>query len=1460
MVRFPAVQTYLTQQIAKQVSANLNAKFEVGRVDIVFFNRILLRDIHIEDQQGDTLLNASRISVTVQKLSRAGRNIVFNQVNLYDAHVNIHSDSDSVLNLQFIIDAVSFEDPTQTRWNFSVNAVHFKDSRFSYRRYNPETREYGINFQDIGIERFNLLVNRIHTTTDSLHFNISYMNLEEKSGFKLDHFTADNSISKSGIDISNLRIITPGSRLDLDHYRMTFSDFEAFSDFVNRVTISSSFNPSLISFNDISYFSPSLKDVNHSFTLSGEVTGRITNLRGNGVNLSGFTETSLTADFNLIGLPDFSDTFIFLDLDNFNSSARDILSFINPGRSRSDIGIIANLVNLGNLTYRGKFTGFIDDFVAYGELSTDLGTLISDLSLQPDSDNILNFNGRLRALHFDAGSLVGSDQIGRITFNAGGSGQISGDSGISANLDGVIDSVFFSGYSYQQVQLAGELTESMFSGSAYINDPNVIMEFIGSIDFTEDIPEFDFSANVSGARLHELKLEKEDPGLQVSFFTTVNFSGDNIDNLNGRISLVNAVFKKEDQTFEIKNVSLEASGTENERRIILSSSLADAEIHGSYEFASIRSSLIRYIANYIPAYSGEIPSEEVSNGNNFSLKVYIKDTEGFTNFFIPGFQIAAGTVIEGKFDPASHLSMINGSTQELRLNRHTFSNLRLNSYSVDSVFHFNAVIDDTHLGDALRLENLSFTSGVINDSIGIRVDWKNRDQVKYSGELFASVKFEKVSERKMPLAAIDIFPSEIIIADSLWNISRSRILIDTSSYEIDNFMFGKSGQSLHLNGKLSEDPADSLQLEFRSMELEKIELITSLKNFELSGIVTGITSLSDIYQDPKIKADLVINDLYINNQDFGNMALISQWDNTDRSIAVKTTSDRGTDRIINIEGRYLPDGGLLDFDIELSKINLRTFDGYLDEVFANPRGLASGELRLGGNIRQPVFNGNVLLQKASFMVDYLKTQYNFTHEVEIRDNNILFSDLRMHDVNHNSCMANGKVTSNYFRDFELDIYLYPDRFMVLNTIERDNELFYGRVNASGLVHITGPTDNIMMNISARTNRNTQFFIPLQKSSEIGELTFINFTGNSNSLTGQEEADDIRRYEVNLSGIQLNFDLDITPDAEVQIIFDSKIGDIIRGRGNGSFKMEINTIGQFNMFGEYEIEQGDYLFTLQNVINKRFDIERGSRISWNGDPSDASIDMNAVYRLRAPLNTLMAPYSNGIVNEQYTRRIPVECHISMKNKLMLPEISFNIDLPTADPDTRRDVQGILYSEEKRNRQFLSLLVINNFLPEQDFAGAGAGSSLGMSATEASITTVSEFFSNQLSNWLSQLSRDVDFGVNWRPGDEITPDEVELALSTQVLNDRVSINGHVDVGGRQTSTSNIVGDFDVDIKLNRSGKLRLKAFTRANDNLTRPHLSPYTQGVGLFYREEFDNFDELINRYWGRIMSARKEEDE
>lgn len=1461
LFQWPSVQTYLTGQIAKQVSANLNARFEVGRVDIVFFNRVILRDIHIEDQHKDTLLKADRLIATIHHFNRSKREIGINQINMHNARINLRSGKDSVLNLQFIIDALTSDEPKKNKWDFTINAINLNDSEFSYKKHNFQSGKAGINFRDIDIGGMDLLINNLHTTEGHLHFNIRYLNFKEKSGFVLNHFASENSISDSAITVKNLHVVSPLSRLNLEHFNMTYDNFDAFKDFVNMVGLDGRFRSSVLNLQDLAYFAPKLRKTDQEVIISGNITGKINNLKGNDINLRVFDNTSLLADFNMVGLPDFKETFIFLDLYDFISSAEDIIKLSLQGNEDESMEskIPFDISALGDLNYTGKFTGFIDDFVAFGELNTDLGSLISDLSLRPGDDNSLNFNGQLRAVHFDAGTLTGSEQIGRISFNTGLDGQISPRTGVNANLEGTIDSLFIFDYNYKHIELSGLLADRKFEGLANIEDPNIFLDFLGSVDFSGEIPVFDFSANIDNAKLYELHFEDEDPSLTLSFVTRANFRGNNIDNLNGSIELVNAVFEKDGHLFDIKNATLEATGSGDQRKLILNSSLAEAEIEGSYEFATLISSFNQFISDYLPSLTGYRDFDSNVTGNSFSFSLIFQETAGFTEFFMPDMALSAGSGFNGIFDPSANISEINAHSGEFRLNNNLFKNINLSSHSRDSVFNLSSTIKHVTIGNRFNIENLTLYSDIMNDSLTFEAGWNNRQDIEnvYKGEILALLSFDNANGTMPPPFNIDISPSDIVISDSLWNIGKSRIRIDSTSYFVDNFVFGQAGQYLKIDGKLSEDPHDSLFMEFQEMDMQNLKLLTTLNKFDMEGILGGRVSLSNIHESPLFSTDLEIKKLNLNHQDFGDLSIMSQWNNIGKNISIHAFSDRGDDRIINIEGNYQPEGKLLNFDISLAKINLRTFDGYIDEVFADLRGIAGGDLKLEGTINQPLFNGNIFLQKASFIVDYLKTRYNFTHDVTISNNNVTFKDLLVYDQRHNTCSANGTLSSNYFRDLSLNVYLYPDNFMALNTMERDNDMFYGQVYASGLVHISGPTDNITMDISAQTNRNTRFFIPLQKNSEIDDLHFLTFTGESADTIEDDHNQVIKEKNVNLSGMQMNFDLDVTPEAEVQIIFDSKIGDIIRGRGNGSIKMDINTLGQFNMLGEYIIEQGDYLFTLQNVINKRFDIERGSRISWTGDPFDANVDLQAVYKLRAPLNTLMAPYMNG-TGDRYSRRMPVECHIVMKEKLMTPEISFDIELPTADPDTRRNVQGILNTEDKKNRQFLSLLIINNFLPEQDMTGTGRGASLGMSATEAGITTVSEFFSNQLSNWLSQLSRDVDFGVNWRPGDEITPDEVELALSTQVLNDRVSINGHVDVGGRQTNTSNIVGDFDVDIKLNRSGKLRLKAFTRANDNLIRPHLSPYTQGVGLFYREDFNSFDELLSRYWNIVFSENSSE--
>ncbi|MFO7979158.1 MAG: translocation/assembly module TamB domain-containing protein, partial [Bacteroidales bacterium] len=415
--------------------------------------------------------------------------------------------------------------------------------------------------------------------------------------------------------------------------------------------------------------------------------------------------------------------------------------------------------------------------------------------------------------------------------------------------------------------------------------------------------------------------------------------------------------------------------------------------------------------------------------------------------------------------------------------------------------------------------------------------------------------------------------------------------------------------------------------------------------------------------------------------------------------------------------------------------------------------------------------------------------------------------------------------------FSLNIMLQPENMAILNTTAAHNDLYYGKAFMTGLAHIHGPVNQIVMDISARTNRGTQIFLPLGYTGDVVENNFITFITKDTTVVAKALAPS------ELSGVTLNFDLEVTPDAEVQLIFDSQIGDIIRGRGTGNLKFEITSLGSFNMYGDYVIEQGDYLFTLQNLINKRFNIQQGGSIRWAGDPYDADIDLTAAYRLRTPLYDLMMEVDSS---DTYRRRVPVETILVLKDKLFNPTITFDINLPGGDETIRETIERLITTEQEMNRQVFSLLVLNRFMPTStDQYNTALGYGVG--------STSSELLSNQLSNWLSQISSDFDIGVNYRPGDEISSQELEVALSTQLFDDRVTIDGNIGVAGNHPAsqrTSTLIGDVVVEIKITPEGKFRVKAFNRSNTFDLMNTNSPYTQGVGVFYRKEFDSLGDLL----------------
>ncbi|MDA3954010.1 MAG: translocation/assembly module TamB domain-containing protein [Bacteroidales bacterium] len=1447
------IQTLITQKIAKEASENLNAKFEVESVSFKFFNRVVLKNVYIEDQLKDTLLFSEEIICNLKRIDRKRKEIDISNINLMKAKFYLHKfDSLQRINLIFAEKDSTIDTLTNDNWRISFQNIEMHKSIFKFKSYKKIPDSYKIvNFSNLDCEIEDLEIKNLKVSNGEVNFYTKKLKFTEKSGFKVHNVKFNASFGKQHMIFKNVIIRTPFSYINSDSLIFRHNDYFEYQQFAKNINLDFALEESNVSLVDLGYISPIFKNINVNAVLSGRFYNKLSSFKGKNVKIHIGEQTELITDFNLNGLPDHKQMFMYVDFKKLTTSAKDFEILNAFFKKRNNLSIPESFDKLGIISYKGNFAGFYDDFVTNGKFTSDLGNLSTDLSLQPDRFGNLAFSGNLQTKNFNIGELV-SDTIiiGEISVDAQIKGTTGANKTVKATTKGIIHNFEINDYNYQNIVLDGFLTEKTFDGYFNISDPNIEVDFRGGIDFSKEIPVFNFKATVPNTNLYGLNIDRNDTTSSLSFNLNANFIGSNVDNAIGEINFTNALLIKFNEKMVFDTLSLVSTQKTDAHRIELKSEYIDALLVGSYKSASLIQSVKNLYYNYLPALIQE-PTDTITldYNNNFSFDLNLKNTKQISKFFIPYLNLSDNSNLKINYNSVVKRLMLTASFEELKYNKHTFTNLKINTFSNDSIFTILSKCNNYLLNNLFNLENFKTTSLTHNNNIDFKIDWYNIDSINYGGKILASTAISQKEEFGEPLFKITVLPSQVIVKDSLWIINKSQIKIDTSSFSVSSFNINHGNQYFGLDGKISENPDDTLFFDFRSLNLANLNVITKEKKLEFGGIINGTANFSSIFSNPVFYTDIDVNNLVLNKENFGHAKIYSRWIEENKAIQLEASTLYNDTRTINVSGNYYPENKNIMFNIILNKLGLNVLNPYLKSFASNVTGIGDGSVLVTGTLKHPDFNGSLFIQNSAMTIDYINNRYNFDTEVEVVKNSLIFKDVSAFDTYGNKGITNGFLKFGQKKEINFEFNINANNIFALNTVGTDNEAFYGTAFATGIVNIIGNREATFMDISARTEKNTKINIPLTYLQNSEETGFITFKDKSNKYATKPE-----EYKIDLSNFKLNMDLEITPDAEALLIFDSKIGDVIKGRGEGNIKMGFDATDDFKMYGDFIIEEGDYLFTLQNVINKRFKIKRGGSISWNGEPYNANIDFDAIYSLKTSLNSLVDSNSTYYSNDDYKKRIPVECQVFLTDNLMNPNINFDINLPTADEEAKTLVRTAINTKEKLNKQFLSLLVLNSFMRDQTADGylSGASSTVGLGTV-----TTSELLSNQLSHWLSQISDEWDIGVNYRPGDEISQDQVEVALSTQLLDDRVSINGNVGYGGQTVEqASNIVGDFSVDVKINKSGKLQVRAFNESNDKLLYED-TPYTQGVGIYYREEFNTFSELLSNFWNKISRKSKE---
>jgi hypothetical protein len=1442
LVRHPFTQTILAKIATTYLTKKLQTRVNIDRLEITSFKSLSMKNFLVHDQRNDTLLFTGKFSVNLKDYSLKNSNFNIAKINLEHADIRVRKYKETnELNMKFIIDFFRKDTSDVSRapmldtlinrqkdLQLSLKGLTISNSIFIFENQTKERKHAWIDFRDIEVHINHLDVSNAIIENDTLMVDINQISFFEKSGFQVDSLSCQFKISTNILQAQKLLLRTPVNDIDLD---LTFSydSFKDYKDFIHNIHIQSTIRPSTINLVDVGYFAPVMFKMDNRIKLSGNIKGTVDNFKAKDFKFAYGGTTQFRGNIQMNGLPDIKETYSHLSIKDFFTTIEDVRRLNLPIKN-SYVDLPEILTNLGKIKVHGKFTGFYNDFVSYGSFLTEIGQVHTDILLVVNSEDDIEYKGKIAANDFNLGQFLNiQNYVNKLDLNAEIIGSGVKFENMNISLNGIIDSLEFFNNIYNEIIISGDLVDQKFEGNVNVTDELGNLDFNGIIDYSQNIPRYNFIAALKDAQLQKINLANRDPSMSLSTNLNINLIGDQIDNMQGIIMIDSTKYSELGETYVMNDFTLSITRDESRYSLIrLYSDFIDASVEGNFYLRELPKQFYKIGNQYLDTlFSYSYSTDTTLNNQDFVFDIQLKNTNPITQLFLPELQVANETQLIGGFNSIISNFFLDVFSKEIIYNGKKIKNLSLETYTHEDEFYVSTHAEKVLLSDSVFMDSLVTTFRARNDSIIYSINWQNDNKdVRNYGDFEGYLSI--YSPQRMELK---FDHGTLAINDTLWWINESNLLrIDSSEFDFHEVTLYNESQAINVNGKITKNITDTLHIGFSNFDLAGLRPILRRIKIDADGQINGEIKVIDYYNSPSYLSDLTISDFYFNEEKLGEATLKINWDPANDAFDILGeiiyTGNIGKSKTLEVKGTYYPNRSDDNYDIrfKLNNYKLNTLQPFLKSFSSQLEGMANGEAMLTGSKEKPKLLGEINLLRTQLKIDYLNVSYYLADKVYLDDNVIYFNDITVYDTLNNTAKASGKIYHDNLRDFRLDLEFDVNNLVGLHTTRAQNEMFYGSALATGRVNLYGPLNNLNLDIIARTEKGTNVKIPVSYGTEVTENDYIVFV-NNNTDTMITKSD----YNVELNGISLNLDLKITHDADIQMFLPYNMGNI-KGNGRGDIKMAIDPGGDFTMEGDYIINRGSFFLTLQNILNRNFEIRRGSKIMWTGDPYNAQINLKAVYKVKTKLGQF-APEQDSAT------RVPVDCIIALSNRLLNPEIKFTVEFPDLKDDTKQFIYARLDTNDQAmmSQQMISLLVLNSFTDPSVASGSVGFNTFSL-------------LTNQLNNWLSQISNDFDIGINYRPGNELTAQEVEVALSTQLFDDRVSVDGNVGMRGSEDTqkTNDLVGEVTVEVKITKDGRFRAKAFNKSNNNYLYKSYAPYTQGVGVFYTQEFNRLRDLFKK--------------
>ena len=1420
----PFVQTKIAQYFTNSLNKDFGTNIAIDEVAISVFGGVKFKKVLIRDHHKDTLIYSNRISTTILESKKLlNGDLIFDGLDLQGLIFNLKTyKNEKESNLDKFVEAFETGKPSTRKFLLKANKIQIFDGRFILTDENREIPK------DLDFTKLNAYVTDFLIFGPDVTTSIHKMSFLDFRGLYVKNLSSKFSYSKKNIKLKNLDLLTKESTLNGDvalNYKI-----EDFLNFTDKVQFDIKLNSASIASNDIRHFYKELGKNQH-FYVRTSIKGTLNNLKLQKLKLIDNRKTEIIGDINFKNLfaKKGQKFFMYAEFDKLTSTYEDLVVILPNVLGNK---LPTSLRKLGRFSASGTSSVSTTVVEADFAMITALGNVTSNLAIQNiDEIDKASYLGNVILENFDIGTLLERKELGRVSMNIDVDGKGFKQKYLDTGIKGDISKIDFNNYSYSNIVVDGALKSPKYKGHISINDPNLNMNFDGLLDLSNVDSRYDFHINVENADLNKLKILKD----SVSVFkgdVVVQATGNNIENFQGNVYINKTSYKNAKETYNFDDFTINSAFDQNKIRTITVNSpdIVEGEIIGKFEFNQLEN----LVKNSLGSLYTNFKPHKVKKGQflKFNFSIYNKIIE----IFFPEISIGTNTIVKGNMNSDNQEFKLNFNSPQIIASANTFDNI---SVSVDNKNPlYNAYIElDSIKTKYYTIRDFSLINVTMKDTLYFRSEFKGGKNAEdyYNLNLYHTINKDNNN-------VVGISKSEVKFKDYLWYLNENetpdnQIVFDKSfkNFNIDNIILSHENQSISLAGIFKDTSFKDLKLSFKDVDLNQITPTND--KLILEGNINGEVSFKqnkNVYQPT---ASIVIDNLNVNKTDLGILNFDIEGDENLEKFTINSNLENKYLESFNADGSFqvINKETILDLKLKFDKFNIATLNSLGGEVLSNIRGSVSGNAVIEGNLKKPAINGRLFLDKGGVTIPYLNVDYGLSTNtiIDLTDERFLFRNNTLTDTKYGTKgNLNGYIEHNNFGDWKLDLAVNSKRLLALDTKDSEDAAYYGTAFIDGTATIKGPTNSLFIKVDAKSEKGTAVKIPINNAESVSDNIFLHFVTEKEKYNLKNGIIDNTR---NYNGLELEFDFDITPDAEVEVILDRNTGHGMKGKGFGSLLFKINTLGKFNMWGDYQAYEGTYNFRYGGLIDKKFEVKKGGSITWEGNPMRAQLNLEAVYKTSANPAVLLE-------NSSFNTKVPVEVIIGVRGDLTSPEPDFNIEFPTVSTVLKSEIQYKLNDKDVRQTQALYLLSSGAFLSPEGVSQSDFSGSL--------FETASSILGGIIQSDDDKFKVGLNFiGADRRVGKET--DGRFVATISSKINDRVTINGKLGVPFGGINQSAVVGDVEVLFRVNEDGTLNLRLFNKENDINYVGQGIGYTQGLGVSYAVDFDSFKEFVNKIFKNL---------